>query len=66
MVFETHPKPGRLLLAYVLLESFENFCPDPYYEPLPIHDSCNILQYVMYQYVLLPVSLSCILRYDNV
>jgi len=32
--------PGRLLLACVLLESFPNFRPDPYYEPtIVVHDT---------------------------
>jgi len=33
-VLERNLKPGRLLLACVLLESFKFFPPDPYYEPL--------------------------------
>jgi len=33
-VLERNPKPGRLLLVCVLLESFKFFPPNPYYEPL--------------------------------
>jgi len=33
-VLEINLKPGRLFFPYILLESFENFLPNPYYEPL--------------------------------